>query len=262
MIEVQQLSTTDVPRLSVNINCDYESPQLRKTATVALERLLGIRVDLREFYQFAARKPSLRPLVQRYRGMKPPRYLTVFECLANAISCQQISLAAGIHLLNRFATQFGMPFGRGKTRHYAFPRPQDLSHADKRKLVRIGFSRQKAGALLNLAQAIRENDFHPEALASMSDDDCIRQLCRRPGIGRWSAEYLLLRGLGRLHVFPADDVGARNSLKHWLRISHDIDYAAIARILNRWQPFAGIIYFYLLLDKLAAAGHVNPQPRS
>ena len=34
-----------------------------------------------------------------------------------------------------------------------------------------------------------------------------------PGIGRWSAEYVMLRGLARYHVLPGDDVGARNNLR-------------------------------------------------
>jgi DNA-3-methyladenine glycosylase II len=36
------------------------------------------------------------------------------------------------------------------------------------------------------------------------------------GAGRWTAEYVLLRGFGRLHAFPGDDVGARNNLQRWL----------------------------------------------
>jgi DNA-3-methyladenine glycosylase II len=74
------------------------------------------------------------------------------------------------------------------------------------------------------------------------------------GIGRWSAEYILLRGLGRLHVFPGDDVGARNNLARWLGLKPPLDYDAVGRALSRWQPYAGMVYFHLLLDRLEAAG--------
>jgi DNA-3-methyladenine glycosylase II len=44
-------------------------------------------------------------------------------------------------------------------------------------------------------------------------------------VGRWTAEYVLLRGLGRLAVFPGDDVGARNNLRRWLGQPVSLDYA-------------------------------------
>jgi DNA-3-methyladenine glycosylase II len=69
-------------------------------------------------------------------------------------------------------------------------------------------------------------------------------------VGRWTAEYVLLRGLGRLHVFPGDDVGGRNNLQRWLRRSKPFSYAALHRTLARWQPYAGLVYFHLLLDRL------------
>lgn len=262
MIEVRQLSPSDAPRLSVQVHCDRVSPVVRTVATAAVEQLLGIRLDLRAFYDFAAGKPKLGPLARRFRGMKPPRYLTGFECLANAIACQQISLAAGIQLLNRLALAFGMPMESGGYRQYAFPRPQDLAHATQDELVRLGFSRQKALALLELARSCHHSGFDLHALQSLSDDACGAKLCQLRGIGRWSAEYAMLRGLGRWHVFPGDDVGARNSLMRWLGLSEELDYDNFKRVLNRWSPFGGLIYFHLLLDKLAAAGHLLPRSAS
>jgi DNA-3-methyladenine glycosylase II len=43
----------------------------------------------------------------------------------------------------------------------------------------------------------------------MTNREAIAYLSRIRGIGRWSAEYVLLRGLGRLDTFPGDDVGAQ-----------------------------------------------------
>jgi DNA-3-methyladenine glycosylase II len=44
------------------------------------------------------------------------------------------------------------------------------------------------------------------------------------GVGRWSAEYALLRGLGRWSVFPGDDIGARRHLKNWLQLDEPLNY--------------------------------------
>jgi len=74
------------------------------------------------------------------------------------------------------------------------------------------------------------------------------------GVGRWTAEYVLLRGVGRLRVFPGDDVGAQKRLARWLGRSRPLDYTGVRRLVKRWQPFAGMVYFHLLLDGLSQAG--------
>jgi DNA-3-methyladenine glycosylase II len=71
---------------------------------------------------------------------------------------------------------------------------------------------------------------------------------------RWSAEYALLRGLGRMHVFPGDDVGARANLARQLAVTGVDDYEAVRRTVASWHPHEGLVYFHLLLDRLASRG--------
>jgi hypothetical protein len=58
-------------------------------------------------------------------------------------------------------------------------------------------------------------------------------------VGRWTAECVLLRGLGRFDTFPGDDVGARNRLALWLGRDGPLDYDAVKRAVNRWQLMRG-----------------------
>ena len=90
-------------RLHVAVAGQPVRAAVRAAVTSALERLLGLSIDLTEFYQFAAHHRRLGPLAQRFRGMKPPRFATVFEGVINAIACQQMTLTLGIRLLNRLA---------------------------------------------------------------------------------------------------------------------------------------------------------------
>ena len=69
----------------------------------------------------------------------------------------------------------------------------------------------------------------------------------------------MLRRLGRTHIFPGDDVGARNNLQRWLHLADPLDYEAVGRTLARWHPYGGLIYFHLLLDRLAEAGHLQAE---
>ena len=84
--------------------------------------------------------------------------------------------------------------------------------------------------------------------------------CGCAGRARWTAEYALLRGLGRLHVFPGDDVGARNNLARWLECRRPLDYAHVQAAVRHWQPFAGLVYFHLLLANLAEHGTLTEGP--
>jgi DNA-3-methyladenine glycosylase II len=64
----------------------------------------------------------------------------------------------------------------------------------------------------------------------------------------------MLRGLGRIHLFPGDDVGARKNLQRWLNLKEPMSYEDVRRILSRWKPYAGFLYFHLLLERLARDG--------
>ena len=57
--------------------------------------MLGVHKDLKPFYRLATRDPRLQPLVEEFRGLKPPQFPTVFEAVANGIACQQLSLLGG-----------------------------------------------------------------------------------------------------------------------------------------------------------------------
>jgi DNA-3-methyladenine glycosylase II len=178
----------------------------------------------------------------------------MFEAVINAFACQQLSLEVGLELLNRLATITGARFGTARDSRYPFPTAHDVARLTPGKYRAIGFSRQKVRALLALARAITRRELDLELL--QQDDDAVVQqrLLELRGVGRWTAEYVLLRGLGRLHVFPGDDVGAQKRLARWLGRPRPLDYAGVRRAVTRWRPYAGLVYFHLLLDGLSQAG--------
>jgi DNA-3-methyladenine glycosylase II len=189
--------------------------------------------------------------------MRPPRFATVFEGVINAIACQQLTLTLGIRLLSRLAVACGTAIGEGDEAVHAFPRPEALARLSPAALRQFGFSRQKGRAMIELAQSAAEGRLDLEGLAALSDDEAVKRLCELRGVGRWTAEYVLLRGLGRPHVFPGDDVGARNNLQRWLRLRKTLDYEGVRRVMAGWADYAGLVYFHLLLDRLAAAGYLS-----
>jgi len=255
-VSVEQSGTSDAPLLTITLagrNLDRRSETLLRHA---VDRLLGLPVDLSGFTEMAASDAMLHRLAARMRGLKPPRFPTVFEALVNAVACQQLSITVGVHLLNRLVGAHGPPLA-GAPDARAFPGPRALSVVSPDELRGLGFSLSKARTIIGAARAIVDGELDLEGLERLDDQAVTEQLTGLWGVGRWSAEYVMLRGLGRLHVFPGDDVGARNKLERFLDIESKLDYDGVDRVLARWRPYAGVIYLHLLLDSLSEAGLVQ-----
>ena len=260
-LAVMQVRSGDSPRLEVSVTADRPVARDRMHVEVGefLRHALGLQVDLGDFYRHAARDASLRGLVERFRGLKPPRFPSLFECLANAIACQQLTLTVGIELLNRLAATYGRPAPGAIPTSNAFPQPHDLLGLEPGALRALGFSRQKSRALLELASRVEHGALRVERIGELRDGAATAALQDLRGVGRWSAEYALLRGLGRLNVFPGDDVGARNNLRRWLGCTAPLDYEEVQRITSQWAPYGGLVYFHLLIDRVHEAGWLEHQ---
>ncbi len=252
----QTESSPDAPRLQVAVAGASLGLDTRLAVEAALERMLGLKTDLTAFYRFAESDALLGPLTRQFRGFKPTRYPTLFEGLVNAIACQQVTLTLGIRLLNRLAEAYGLAVPGRPAAGHAFPRPDDLAGLEPEALRPLAFSRQKGRAAIELARAIVAGKLDLEQLAALDDDAALAQLRQLRGVGRWTAEYVLLRGMGRTHLFPGDDVGARGNLQRWLGLEEALDYAGVRRIVERWRPYAGLVYFHLLLKRLSESGYL------
>jgi DNA-3-methyladenine glycosylase II len=253
-LAVHQAGSAAAPRVIVMAAPPLRTLEERRHVRSVVDRLLGLRIDLTGWYRTAAGDARLRPLVDRFLGMKPPRFPTMFEAVVNAFACQQLSLEVGLELLNRLATISSTRFGTLRDARYAFPSAHDVARLPPETYHAIGFSGQKVRALMDLAHAVTRRQLALESVDG-EDDAVVRQrLLELRGVGRWTAEYVLLRGLGRLSVFPGDDVGAQKRLAQWLGRSRPLDYAGVAKAVERWQPYAGLVYFHLLLDGLSRTG--------
>jgi DNA-3-methyladenine glycosylase II len=258
-VAVTQQAAADAPelRVTVTLHGAANRSNVQAEAHVALARTLSLGLDIDPFYSLAATDPVLAPLAARFRGLRPPRFASVFECLVNAVAMQQLSLEAGLTLLNRLSRTYGAGSSAAENHAHAFPKPAELAHVQPGAVRALGFSFRKATTIVAIAGAALEGRLDLESLATCEDGQVVETLTQIPGIGRWSAEYTLLRGLGRLHVFPGDDVGARKNLARWLGLAEPLDYAGVQRAVADWRPYAGLIYFHLLLDRLAARGDLE-----
>ena len=212
----------------------------RRRLAALVTRLFSLDVELAAFFGRLRREPGLAEVARRCAGLRPQRFATLFETLANGLACQQLSLDSGLMRLGRLCERFGPRAPDGS--RVGPPDPERIAHAPVSLLRQAGFSNRRAAELRELAR-LPLGRFEAE-LTALSDDDARARLLELPGVGPWTADYVLLRGLGRLDVFPSGDVGAARTLGRIL--GHTVAPAHAGRIAARFSPFRGMLYFCML----------------
>jgi DNA-3-methyladenine glycosylase II len=216
-------------------------------------RMLGIDVDLEPFYHAAASVPWLAPLVAGARGVKPPRYPTIWEACVNAIVYQQVSIHAAGAILRRVIERYTTPLAVGEVHLRAFPGPETFADADAAELRALGLSINKVVSVRAVARAILDGEIDEATLMLLPTPALMEALTVHRGIGPWTAAVVALRGFGRLDLFPMNDSGVARSVKD-LSGAVDVDVEAL---LAQLGPQRGMLYYHLLIGRLAARGDVE-----
>jgi DNA-3-methyladenine glycosylase II len=221
-----------------------------------VRRMLGVEVDLTPFYRSASKIQWLDPLVARMRGVRPPRYPTVWEACANAIVFQQISLHAASSIMGRLTLGLSQPVEHSGVRLYSFPSPEQILTAPDSVLRGAGLSAGKLATLRRVADALGAGTIDEGQLERLPSPDAAALLRSIKGIGPWTAVLILLRGLGRLDVFPANDTSvARN-----LTLVGGPAAVDVETLLDTLGPERGMLYYHLLLGRLETRGDLPPSP--
>jgi DNA-3-methyladenine glycosylase II len=248
LLTLRQAGSQDEPILRAVVEGPDSAIGNHKRLKELTSRLLGTAVDTEPFYKLAEGDPFLAEFV-RFRGFRPPRFASIYEALINAICFQQLSLQVGVVLMNRLAQMCGLMIETEHGRFHSLPEPQALMRTSMKTLLELGFSNNKTKALLELAERAATDSKVFDIIANSEDEDAIAELETFRGIGRWSAEYVLLRGLGRLHIFPGDDIGFQNSLARLLKLSGRPKPLETRHIVEKWYPYGGMVYFQMLLAR-------------
>jgi DNA-3-methyladenine glycosylase II len=224
-------------------------------------RILGLDRDLAHFDRVSARMAWLRPLAFRMRGVKPPRYPTLWEAFVNAITFQQVSLHAAGAIVGRLITALSEPVESEGTALYPFPRAEQVLDAEDDLLRATGLSAGKLATLRRAGEALASGSLDEAMLEERPSAEGAALLRQIKGIGPWTAAIILLRGLGRLDVFPMNDTSVARNLA-LVAGGAPLD---VGSILESLGPQRGMLYYHLLLARLEARGRVgsaSPEERA
>jgi DNA-3-methyladenine glycosylase II len=233
------------------------SPAARAAALRVVEVSLGAAVAVRPFYRAFAADPVIGAAIRDFRGLRAAGVPSLWEATLTAILSQQVNLKFAYDIRRELAETFGRRKRFGGRLYFAFPSPEALAGETPRTLRSFRLSRAKAKAIHGLAAAFAQGVVSEGEIAALPDEAAIERLTALPGVGRWTAEIALLRGLGRTDIFPAGDLGVVKYLAQGL-LGHraKAEEETMRRFALRWSPFRGLalVYAYAELRRLRLLG--------
>ncbi|MFN8634104.1 MAG: DNA-3-methyladenine glycosylase 2 family protein [Chloroflexota bacterium] len=221
-----------------------------ETEAILLTRVgdwLGIDDDLLPFYALATDDPPFDTLVRRMYGYHQVRFFTPFENACWAILGQRTPISVARAAKRRLMEQFGGAVELHGYTLLAFPEPADLVASTSQELAELVKSERKADRLLAIARAFASQ--YPSELQAMPTEKLSAWLRALPGIGPWSATFILLRGFGRVDAplpLGAADSFDRELLQAGRAVyGPDLSAAQLAEIAERYGPWRGAWGHYL-----------------
>ncbi len=160
----------------------------------------------------------------------------LFASLVRSILYQQISGKAADAILRRLLLLYP---------DQAFPSAVDILNTPEEILRSAGVSRPKIRYLKDLAQKVLDGLPSLEDLEPLDDETIIQTLTQVKGIGRWTAQMLLIFRLDRYDVLPVDDLGVRSGIRKVYSLVELPDSKTIEHLGRNWQPYRSIATWYL-----------------
>ncbi len=232
------------------------SAEASAAARRILEVALGAALPVRAFYRALGEDPVIGEAIRDFPGLRGAGMPSLWEGLVTAILAQQVNLRFAYDIRRELCETFGRRGRFGGERYLAFPEPAALSGETRRSMRRFRLSEAKARAILGLAEAFAGGALRETEIAGLDDEAAIGRLTSFRGVGRWTAEIGLLRGLGRMDVFPAADLGVVKYLAQGLlgRRARAKE-ADMRRWSERWRPWRGLalVYGYAELNRRTGA---------
>ncbi len=207
---------------------------------------LSLDVDLHPFYRWAERDPILAELTRHCYGLHPLRAPSLFETLITSITAQQVNLSFATRTRARLICRYGKSITLNGRTFYTFPTPEALSGTPLQELRDMQFSWRKAEYIVNLARLVREGELNLDEFPHLTNAEVIDRLTRIKGLGRWTADWLLARGLGRGDAIAAGDLGVRKAVGRFYFGGETPAVEEVREFVARWGMFQNLAVHYLL----------------
>ncbi|HEV2799932.1 MAG TPA: AlkA N-terminal domain-containing protein [Pyrinomonadaceae bacterium] len=238
----------------------FVTRQLLDEAGATVRRIFSLEHDLDAWRSRLSRDALMRRLEMDHRGLHLPRWPTLFEALTTSILLQQIATSVAITFRRRIIERYGERLQWDGETYYAFPRPEALAGATVEELRALGLSNAKAACIVEVARACVEGELSSASLEAEDNESVIKRLSSLRGIGRWTAEWVLMLHFGRTDVFPAADLFLRGVfVKHYNGGAALTEREIRALAAKRWGAYQSYSALYFLAAMRAGTITLKPE---
>jgi len=252
LASVESVGTVEEPKLTIELKTNHKlREEDKENAGKTIKSLFNLDFDLEEFYEEARNDKEMAFLTRKLFGLKSPTTQFAFEALVDSIVEQQISLKVANAFERRIIKKWGDALSLEDEVYYAYPTPKSLAAAGQQELRTVGLSERKAEYIRNVASLISEGKLDLETLnCSKNADDIIEELDKIKGVGIWTAELTMIRGMQRLDALPADDLGLRRTISRYYCGGKPISSAETRNIAKNWGKWKGLAAYYLIVAEM------------
>jgi DNA-3-methyladenine glycosylase II len=245
LASVWSAGAVDAPKLSVAVQGEELSARDVAAASKQVAWLLGADQDLTSFYQIAQKDSALAKITKEFYGLHLPHTASVFEALVLAVLGQQIATAVARIIRTLLIETYGPRETIEEELHYAFPCPAALYAATVADLRQLKLSQRKAEYIKGIAAAALDSVGWLEGLRQLSDGDVVSRVTQLRGVGHWTAQWVLVRALGRPDAFPSGDLALQRAISHLYFDGAKLSAQQIEEFSQVWSPFRAYATAYL-----------------
>ncbi len=202
-----------------------------------------------EYLLHLSKDKRLKKLIGQHEPLQVKKRTDLHFYLCASIMSQQLSTKVADTIRQRFLQLYG-----GRT-----PTPEEILATPSDTLRSIGLSNAKTGYVQNVARFAVEQGIDHRKMNKLENEEVIAYLTQIKGVGRWTAEMLLMFGLGREDVFAIDDWGVQNAMIGIYKLDREDKKAfreALLRISAKWSPYRtyACMHLWRWKDNLPVAG--------
>ena len=245
LASVRAVGRVEEPKLEVELRGDNLTPQDAAAGKAQVAWMLGTQQELTPFYDLARRDPALAAICERFYGLHLPHTASVFEALTLAILGQQIATNVARIVRTLLIETYGLRQAFDGADYYTFPRPEALASASVEDLRRLKLSYRKAEYVQGIARAACDGTGGLDYLKEKSDEEVVQQITQLRGVGKWTAQWVLVRGLGRPDALPLGDLALRRIVSSLYFDGEPITDEQLGPFSARWSPWRTYATVYL-----------------
>ena len=239
---IQFATKTGVARAEVKsgtIVCETEGRA--EDAHANLCRYFGFGQDTASFSS-SLTGDALHSVVSKNPAMRIPLTGDPFEALIWSIVGQQISLSFAYTLRRKIYEQVATPVGAGM---YLPLEPSQVSQLEPSDLTPHQFSQRKAEYVVGTARLVQNGELRLADFSTASAIGVERQLMAVRGLGPWSVNYIMMRGLGFADCLPLGDTGLRAALERLHGIETKLPMEQVETLMQRYRPYRSFATYHL-----------------